>query len=76
MASRWFIVIESMGRWWVDCEGRAFGPFDNRDEANEVARRLAEDEVDAGRKPQVFIPDGAGQYGPPVPPPVKPGPHK
>ena len=66
MASRWFIVIESMGRWWVDCEGRAYGPFDSRTEASEVARRLAEDHLDSGQKPQIFSPDADGHYGPPV----------
>ena len=41
MKTCWFIVIESMGAWWVDCEGKAYGPFDTSAEAAVAAKRIA-----------------------------------
>jgi hypothetical protein len=60
MQTCWFIVIESMGSWWVDCEGKAYGPFTSKDEAQIEAVRIAITYGDADRRSEVFIsePDG------------------
>jgi hypothetical protein len=60
MQSCWFIVIESMGQWWVDCEGKAYGPFASRDEAQIEAVRIAITYGDRSRRSEVFVsePDG------------------
>ena len=41
MQSCWFVVIRTPSAWWVDCEGKAYGPFESRDEAQSQARRIA-----------------------------------
>ena len=61
MATCWFIVIESRGQWWVDCEGRAYGPLDNKDEAIRSARKIAETYGDPKRQPQVWVPRSGGR---------------
>jgi hypothetical protein len=60
MQTCWFIVIESMGQWWVDCEGKAYGPFASRDEAQIEAVRIAITYGDGLRRSEVFVagPDG------------------
>lgn len=60
MQTCWFIVIESMGQWWVDCEGKAYSPFASRDEAKIEAVRIAITYGDALRRSEVFVagPDG------------------
>jgi hypothetical protein len=60
MLTCWFIVIESMGQWWVDCEGKAYGPFAGPDEAKIEAIRIAITFREEGRRSEVFIaePDG------------------
>jgi hypothetical protein len=59
--SCWYLVVESLGKWWVDCEGRAMGPFDELDEATAGAIRLAELFGDEDRQLQVIAPDESGQ---------------
>lgn len=56
MATCWFIVIESNGAWWVDCEGHAYGPIENKDEAIRYARKIAEIYGDPKRQAQVWAP--------------------
>lgn len=60
MKTCWFIVIESLGAWWVDCEGKAYGPFASGDEARAEARRIAMTYGDAGRLSQVYAADEHG----------------
>lgn len=60
MKTCWFIVIKSMGSWWVDCEGKAYGPFDTRDAAQSEARRIAITYGDDGRRSEVFAPANDG----------------
>jgi len=54
MKTRLFIVIESQGNWWVDCEGKAYGPLPNRDGAIQHALKIAETFTDSERQPQVW----------------------
>lgn len=60
MQTCWFIVIESMGQWWVDCEGKAYGPFATPDEARIEAVRIAIAYGDESRRSEVFIADPDG----------------
>lgn len=57
-----YIVIESRGGWYVDFEGKAYGPFDSQDTAAIEAGDLAKFSAHAGRRSQVQIPDGSGKY--------------
>jgi hypothetical protein len=62
MRTCWYIVIESMGQWWVDCEGDAYGPFDNDEIARIEACRIAMSSSDEdGRRAEVWAvePDGS-----------------
>jgi hypothetical protein len=61
MKTCWFVVIESRGAWWVDCEGRAFGPLESREEAQDYARKLAETYGDPERRSDVWVPDDQGK---------------
>ena len=60
--SCWYLVVESLGKWWVDCEGKPFGPFDEMSEATAGAIRLAEVFGDEERQLQVMVPDEDGQF--------------
>lgn len=62
MKTCWFIVIESMGSWWVDCEGKAYGPFDSREDAQSEARRIAITYGDGERRSEVFAPTDQGSH--------------
>jgi len=61
MKTRWFLVIWSSGQWWVDCEGRSFGPFDGAAEATAAAIRYAEVFTADDRESQVWAPDETGR---------------
>jgi len=60
MKTCWFIVIESLGQWWVDCEGKAYGPFVSKDEAKIEAIRIAITYRDTARRSEVFITEPEG----------------
>ncbi len=62
MKTCWFIVIESMGSWWVDCEGKSYGPFETRDDAQSEARRIAITYGDDNRRSEVFAPTKDGTH--------------
>lgn len=54
MKTCYFIVVQIQGNWWVDSEGKAFGPLPNRDGAIRHARELAEAITDPQQRPQVW----------------------
>lgn len=56
----WFLVVKVNEQWWVDCEGKGYGPFETREEAAENARRLAVIFGDESRQAQVWAPDDEG----------------
>ena len=60
MKTRWFLVIQSVDKWWVDLEGR-FGPFETADAARRSAISYAEIFSDPRRGSQVFAPDDTGR---------------
>jgi len=61
MKSCWFIVIRTPAAWWVDCEGKAYGPFETREAAADDAVRLAQVFGDPKRRSDVYVPDDANQ---------------
>ena len=61
MRTSWFVVIESMGAWWVDNEGRSFGPLENRVEAISYAKKIAETYGDPLRRCDVWVRDETGE---------------
>jgi hypothetical protein len=71
----WFIIMHAQGQWWVDHEGKAYGPFLTREDALDSAPRLAG--ILAERDWEVFIVENgvhtviasgrAGQKGDSVP---------
>lgn len=62
MKTCWFIVIESMGEWWVDCEGKAYGPFESRADAEAEAKYIALTYGDETRRSQVFAAEENGGH--------------
>jgi hypothetical protein len=61
MQTCWFVVIRSNDKWWVDCEGKAYGPFANRDDATTEGTVLARTFGDSRRRAEVWAPDDAGR---------------
>jgi hypothetical protein len=61
MKTRWFIVVNSMDSWWVDCEGQSYGPFPGQAEAEDAARWLAKAIGDPVREMRVYAPDARGE---------------
>lgn len=61
MQTCWFVVIRTPSAWWVDCEGKAYGPFDTREAAAAEAVRLAEAFGDPERRSDVYVPDETGR---------------
>ena len=62
MATALYIVIQSRGKWWIDFEGRAHGPFDKREAAALEARNQAQFTAHMNRPSEVLVPDGNGKY--------------
>jgi hypothetical protein len=60
MRTCWYIVIEAMGAWWVDCEGKAFGPFDSEEIARSEAPRIALAYGDETRRAEVWATEPNG----------------
>jgi hypothetical protein len=61
MKTCWFIVFFSRDQWWIDCEGKSYGPFPSQDEAQREAARLAPIFGDPLRRSLVFAPDDDGR---------------
>ena len=62
MATALFIVIKSQGQWWVDFEGRPYGPYGSRELAAMEAKNQAQYKAHAERPAEVLVPDGDGKY--------------
>ncbi len=61
MKTCWFVVIEVRGTWWVDCEGRAYGPLESKDEASVYAIKIAQAYRDPVRRADVYVHDDRGK---------------
>lgn len=62
MGKALYLIIFSRNEWWVDFEGRAFGPFGSRENAALEARALARFQSSAGQVSEVLVPDSEGRY--------------
>jgi hypothetical protein len=62
MARAVYIVLHSREKWWVDFEGRAFGPFSSKNTATMEAISLARFIAHTGRQAEVRAPDGSGRF--------------
>lgn len=60
MKTCWFVVIFSNDRWWIDCEGKPYGPFEDQRAAEDDAVRLAVTFGDPARRSLVYAPDKHG----------------
>lgn len=57
-----YLVIRSQDNWWVDFEGKPYGPFTSRENAALEARSLARFQSHSGRECEVLVPDADGKY--------------
>ncbi len=64
MRTCWFVVIESVGHWWVDCEGKTYGPFEGEREARTDAVRIAQAYGDPRRQSVVYAPEPSHHHEP------------
>jgi hypothetical protein len=62
MPSSLYVVIESMGKWWVDLEGKAHGPYATKATAIEEGRSLARFAAHAGKHSELLATNEAGRY--------------
>ncbi len=62
MATALYVVILSRGKWYVDFEGKAHGPYDTRETAALEARQLAQFAAHMERASEVLVPDEHGKY--------------
>ncbi|HHY49757.1 MAG TPA: hypothetical protein GYA10_08430 [Alphaproteobacteria bacterium] len=62
MAKALYVVILSQEKWWVDFEGKAYGPYKSMDEAADEGRQLARFAAHAGRPSEVLVPNERGRY--------------
>ena len=62
MARALFVVIQSRGNWWVDFEGKAYGPHETMDLAVSNGLELAKYCAHTGRRSEVLAPDERGRY--------------
>jgi hypothetical protein len=62
MSRALYVVILSREKWWVDFEGRAYGPYASINEATDEARQLARFCAHTGRPSEVLVPDEHGRY--------------
>jgi hypothetical protein len=61
MARAIYLVLQSRQKWWVDFEGRTFGPFTSRELAVREATTMARFSADTGRPSQVRAQDDTGK---------------
>ncbi len=62
MPSSLYVVIESMGKWWVDLEGKAYGPFETKSKAIDEGRSLARFAAHSGKHSEVLAANDTGRY--------------
>lgn len=62
MKTCWFVVIKVHDDWWVDCEGKAYGPFSTKEDAAIDGTKLARTFGDPTRRSEVWMPDEEGKF--------------
>lgn len=61
MSTCLYLVIHSLGAWWVDCEGKPYGPCDTAEEAMRAAHKLIGLFCDPERHAEIWAPDESGK---------------
>ena len=61
MLTNWFVVIHVVDHWWIDNEGKSFGPFSTREAACSASSRVALTFGDRKRRTLVYWPDDSGK---------------
>jgi hypothetical protein len=61
MARAIYLVLQSQQRWWVDFEGKTFGPFTSRELAVSEATTMARFTGEHGRLAEVRAPNEKGE---------------
>ena len=56
-----YIVVAIDGAWWIDCEGKPFGPMNTKEEAISSGIQLIEVLGDPNRPANIWAPDEAGK---------------
>jgi hypothetical protein len=62
MPSSLYVVIESLGKWWVDLEGKAHGPYSSKAVAIEEGRSLARFAAHAGKHSELLAQNETGRF--------------
>lgn len=62
MPSLLYVVIESLGQWWVDLEGRSHGPYPSKEQAIEEGRSLARFAAHTGKHSELLARNDGGRY--------------
>ena len=57
-----YLVYASHGAWWVDLEGKAFGPRRTREDATTEAIAMAQRAIRAGTPSEVLVPGEDRHY--------------
>lgn len=60
MARAVYIVVLSLGKWWVDFEGKPYGPFSSQEMARLEAISLSRFLTHSGRQSEVWVADAKG----------------
>jgi hypothetical protein len=58
----WYIVIFSKGRWWIDCEGKPYGPFDNEADAIAEGPKFITLMGNPDHRNDLYVRDDDGRY--------------
>lgn len=62
MPSLLYVVIESREKWWVDLEGKAYGPYASKEQAIEEGRSLARFAAHSGKHSELLAQNDGGRY--------------
>ena len=62
MPSSLYVVIESMGKWWVDLEGKSHGPYASKAIAIDEGASLARFAAHSGKHSELLAQNETGRY--------------
>lgn len=59
--TRHYLVVHCRDTWWVDCDGKAFGPCASKEAAIHSAQKLISIFEDPARRAEIWAPDEGGR---------------
>ena len=62
MRTNWFIIVKARGDWWIDNEGKEYGPFATQEQARAEALTIARTFGDIARRSRIYWPDEQGHH--------------